>query len=63
MAQMLVIATDLVKSEDLLALSILIISVEALQYFSKRMKHIGQDETYQTTKLRKDYSLDEDSIV
>ncbi|MBX3486384.1 MAG: hypothetical protein KF798_00565 [Candidatus Paracaedibacteraceae bacterium] len=63
MAQMLVIATDLVKSEDLLTLSILIISVEALQYFSKRMKHIGQEETYQNTKFRKDYSLDDESLV
>ena len=63
MAQMLIIATDLIKPKDMIVLSILIIAVEALQYFSKRMKHIGQDETYQTTKLRKDYKLDEDSIV
>lgn len=56
MAQMLVIATDLVQDKDTLALSILILSVEALQYFSKRMKNYGMEEEYQEKKLRKRYT-------
>lgn len=55
MAQMLVIATDLVAPEDTISLAILILTIEVLQYFSKRMKHIGMDEEYQQSKFRKKY--------
>ena len=59
MAQMLVIATDLVQEKDTLALSILILSVEALQYFSKRMKTMGMEENHQENKLRKVYTAED----
>jgi hypothetical protein len=59
MAQMLVIATDLVQDEDTLALSILILTVEALQYFSKRMKNMGMNTEYQENKLRKRYTAED----
>lgn len=59
MAEMLIIATDLVQESDRLPLTILILAVEALQYFSKRMKHIGQDTTYEENKLRKKYTAED----
>lgn len=64
LAQMLVIASDLADSKQTLTLAILLISIEALKYFSDRMKHIGQDEDFHHHKLRKIYEdPDADDMV
>lgn len=62
LTQILVVATGLLDSDDTLPLGILLIAVEALKYFSERMKHIGQEEEYQKNKLRKDYSPADDMV-